>query len=278
MSEQDLTGSDSTEDAQAGEQTALAERLERLEARLADLSAQVDSGFETGLRATRGAAERARGISWLVPQEINALQFLERDLSHERLLPPLGGWAMDYSVVAVIHDFLRSLGRPAVVVELGSGVGTPWLALSVATTGGRLLSVEHDEAFVSSTSRLVAHYGLEDTSTLVHAPLEERSDEDPWYSLDALGEELDAFLGSDQIDLLLVDGPPGTTGPHARRPALPELHGRLGTGALVILDDTIREHERAIWQGWLEEFADQLETYPLRLTNASMALWRGRDA
>ncbi|MDO5503681.1 MAG: class I SAM-dependent methyltransferase [Actinomycetia bacterium] len=226
-------------------------------------------------RVAQRTEERARSGVWLTAQEVSALNFLQQALPQDRLLPPLGGWSMDYSVVAVIHDYARALSRPAVMVELGSGAGTPWLGLIAAQNGGRLLSIEHDEAFVASTSRLVQHYGLSDSNTMVHAPLTEREDGDPWFSISSIDEALPGFLGSDLLDVLIVDGPPSGIGPYARTPALSELAAHLRHGALVVLDDTVRPEEKQIWSWWLEEFADQLEPYPLQLTNASMALWRG---
>ena len=67
-----------------------------------------------------------------------------------------------------------------------------------------------------------------------------------WYSLDA--------LDAGPFDLVLVDGPPQQTQPHARYPALPLVHGRLTARATVILDDYHRPDEHDVAQRWTKEF------------------------
>src|SRR3712207_7775099 len=52
----------------------------------------------------------------------------------------------------------------------------------------------------------------------------------PWYSTSALADV-------DEINLLLVDGPPGNTSKLARYPAVPALRDKLGPGATVMLDE-----------------------------------------
>jgi hypothetical protein len=55
---------------------------------------------------------------------------------------------------------------------------------------------------------------------------------------------VDAFRDIDEIDLLLVDGPPGSLGEMARYPALHVLESQLASNAVVILDDADRPDER----------------------------------
>ena len=55
------------------------------------------------------------------------------------------------------------------------------------------------------------------------------------------------------IDVLFVDGPVGGTSHRARYPAFPVFADRLAPGALVVLDDTDRPHEREIFRQWLSE-------------------------
>jgi hypothetical protein len=56
------------------------------------------------------------------------------------------------------------------------------------------------------------------------------------------------------IDLLIVDGPPGTTQKLARYPAVPMLHEKLNKDAFILLDDGARPDERQIVEQWTEEF------------------------
>jgi hypothetical protein len=84
---------------------------------------------------------------------------------------------------------------------------------------------------------------------VVHAPL---------VDVDVAGEtfrwyDLSKLEGLTDLDIVFVDGPPGTTGPLARYPALPLLRDRCAPGARFILDDAARPDERAIVQRWVRE-------------------------
>jgi hypothetical protein len=53
--------------------------------------------------------------------------------------------------------------------------------------------------------------------------------------------------------VLIVDGPPNFAGGRNRAPAWPELRSRLPVGALVLVDDTQRDSERAMVAEWLAD-------------------------
>jgi predicted O-methyltransferase YrrM len=54
------------------------------------------------------------------------------------------------------------------------------------------------------------------------------------------------FKGLLKIDLLVIDGPPSSTNPDARFPALENLVPLLSPKATVILDDVYRDEERKL--------------------------------
>lgn len=136
--------------------------------------------------------------------------------------------------------------RPALVVECGPGLSSLWLGYALQKTGaGRLVSVEHQAPFRERTADLVRLHGLDDVVEIRLAPLEPVNGQ-PWYAPAA-------FADLDRIDLLLVDGPPGTTGPLARLPAVPVLRDRLAPGALIVVDDYERADEQAAVERWLAE-------------------------
>lgn len=250
------------------------------------------------LSAARSAATHASSSAWTVAREVDAVAYLAEHLGRERFLPPLGGWAVDYSTLAHLLDLLRRAdhqgrnGRPLRLLELGSGNGTVWTASIVARLGGEMISVEHDEAFVASTGRLLEHYGLGEVCRVVHAPLTERpTSEGPptegpraadessaeaatrWYSLPAITEA----VGDLPVDVLVVDGPPGAVGPMVRRGALPALLDLLADGAVVLLDDTVRDEEQEVWRLWLEELGETAEPLPAVATRARAMTIHRRD-
>jgi len=102
----------------------------------------------------------------------------------------------------------------------------------------------------------VADEGLEGSAVVVDAPLRVHAATGVgWYDLAAL----DAV--PDQVELLLVDGPPAgeVEIERSRYPALPELRARLAAGATVILDDALRAGEAWALERWREDLGFSYE-------------------
>lgn len=157
-------------------------------------------------------------------------------------------------------EFLRCLvqlmleHRPALVVELGSGLSTVLAAYCIELTGsGRILSVDSEARFCEATRGLLRTHGLERHVTLVHAPLvpvEAAGRTSRWYDPGIVRAAID---GEHQpVKLLVVDGPPGKDQPLARRPAVPLLQDRFAGGAVVLVDDARRRDEQAMVADWME--------------------------
>jgi predicted O-methyltransferase YrrM len=158
---------------------------------------------------------------------------------------------------AASPDFLKKLieiiidVRPQIIVEVSSGVSTLVAAYCLKKIGkGKILSLEHDPLHVSANKKLLFTHGLQDVAEIVYAPLKETAIGDGtwlWYDLDCLDLEGD-------IDLLVIDGPPGKTQKMVRYPALPLLHGRLSERGVVFMDDGDREDEKEIVKLWKMEY------------------------
>jgi hypothetical protein len=163
----------------------------------------------------------------------------------------LGGWAADPLLMQYAVELLLEL-RPRLVVECGSGSSTIILARCLRRLGtGRLVSLEHDPVHARRTLAQLHLHGLEDVVTVVAAPLGERRAADGrtfrWY---ASGYE----PGLDEpVQVLVVDGPPGTGGPRARYPALPLLGPHLAPGCVILHDDGDRPDEQSIANDWSRE-------------------------
>jgi predicted O-methyltransferase YrrM len=147
------------------------------------------------------------------------------------------------------------------VVECGSGFSTLVLARLLHTRAGRLVSLEHDEAWAARVGNELASGGLVETAQIALAPLEPHPlarDDLPWYARSALRSL------PQRIDLLLVDGPPAFepgTG-LSRYPALPALAARLVEDAVVVLDDIDRRGELRILEAWERDCNFRFETWP----------------
>ncbi|MFC1883151.1 class I SAM-dependent methyltransferase [Thermodesulfobacteriota bacterium] len=158
---------------------------------------------------------------------------------------------------AASPDFLKKIieiiieVRPQNIVEVSSGVSTLVAAYSLKKIGkGKILSLEHDPIHVSANKRLLSTHGLQDVAEIVYAPLKKISIGEGvwlWYDLDCLDFEGD-------IDLLVIDGPPGNIQKMVRYPALPLLFGRLSEKGVILMDDGNREDEQEIVKLWKKEF------------------------
>ena len=78
----------------------------------------------------------------------------------------------------------------------------------------------------------------------------------------------------DQDRVLFVDGPPATTGPQARYPAMPLLSGSLSPVATAVLDDLVVPDMQEVLRRWLDAYPEfACEILPLEKSTTSTG-WR----
>ena len=216
------------------DRAAADEKLKRLETRLGALRQQVNHDAINLQRAQM--------------REIESLHQLYGGFAPRAPMPSSGHWALNPTdLLALLHLVERR--RPALVVELGSGTSTLWLAYALERIGGRIVSLDHDPRYAAKTREMLRAHGLDAVAEVRDAPLRQitvRDAEFDWYDVSAVTDLKD-------IDLLLVDGPPGSIGPLSRYPALTVLRPRLAPGATVVLDDFGREDERETLRRWVSE-------------------------
>lgn len=128
------------------------------------------------------------------------------------------GYCLADEVHAHVAMWLEGRGS-SIVVELGSGAGTPKLRERIAPH--RLISIEHSNRFEEFCD--------------VYAPLKGN-----WYHPAVLRRKL-----PEQIDLVIVDGPPGTIGRNGLLDHLDLFPDRVP----MLIDDVHREAEMrmALW-------------------------------
>jgi Methyltransferase domain len=174
--------------------------------------------------------------------DLHAWHILRPLLDRGGYLPWSTGSMRPAGLVAVCNEIVH--GARTRIVECGSGVSTVVLARLLRERGaGRLVVLEHNRHWAALIQAQLRREALDGTARVLDAPLE---GEPPWYAPARLAEI------PDEIDLLVVDGPPAYDPVHETRraPALPRLETRLGAGAAVVLDDIARPGERAILAGW----------------------------
>lgn len=180
-------------------------------------------------------------------REIEALLQLFHDTAPRAPMPSSGDFALNPTdLLALLH--IVDTKRPDLIVELGSGTSTVWLAYACERLGARLVSYDHDHTYAERTRALLAAHGLAAVAEVREAPLVPvvvDGVEHLWYD-NAKMRDLHG------IDLLLVDGPPEATGEQARFPALPVLADKLSMRATVILDDANRDGEQEALRRWTE--------------------------
>ncbi|HAF42110.1 MAG TPA: hypothetical protein DCG90_10155 [Sphingobium sp.] len=167
----------------------------------------------------------------------------ELGLAHDAL-PHLGSWKAD---VGFLRHIVREITRlrPAHVVELGAGASSLVAARALQLHGGgRLHSFDQHGGFVDATRQWLADNGL--GVDIRHAPLTRESADWPgrWYAIDNL---------PDQIDLLIIDGPPWSVHPLVRG-AADSLFARLSPDGVVLLDDAARPGERLVARRWRQRW------------------------
>jgi hypothetical protein len=153
------------------------------------------------------------------------------------------------AIEAAVSEVL--LNTRQTIVECGSGNSTVYLARLLSQLGaGHVLSLEHEPRWAALTSSLVEREGLTRWATVVHAPLV-----NGWY-------DRKVIPAVDDIDLLIVDGPPAHTPELAqsRYPAWPYFSASLARGAAVLVDDVDRPGEREVLKRWAREFGVPVPT------------------
>lgn len=149
-------------------------------------------------------------------------------------LPPSRGWAASPDFLLTLAHVTKKV-KPRLTVELGSGVSSLVLAKSGAK---KIVSLDHSEEFGNQTRQMLASHGVRGVDIRIHE-LESYSGKYKWYAKST-------FKNLTKIDLLVIDGPPSSTNPDARYPALEHLIPLLSPKATIVLDDVDREEERKL--------------------------------
>jgi hypothetical protein len=163
---------------------------------------------------------------------------------------PIGGWALDAAVLALLIDTHERL-RPELTLEFGSGTSTvllAWLARRAGMEGVCVLSIEQDPAEAERVTAELDRRGLGDHVRLVVAPLlETEVDGLRLWSYDEaiVGRE----LTERQPSLIVIDGPSRASGGN-RLPGLRCAQRYLRSPARFILDDAWRDVELAVAEHW----------------------------
>jgi predicted O-methyltransferase YrrM len=183
-------------------------------------------------------------------KQVEALFSLYSTLRPDLPLPDTRDWAAS-------PDFLKKLTvlilkqEAQMVVETGSGVSTLVIGYCLKRLGrGKVISLEHDERYVTATNELINFHDLTQFACVIHCPLVKvdiGGETFSWYSTEGVPFER-------PIDILVVDGPPANDQEFPRYPALPQLSAHLAKNAFILLDDGRRAGESRTNKRWTAEF------------------------
>lgn len=175
--------------------------------------------------------------------QVESMQWIYQQFQPKVAFPPM-------RVIAGSPDFFKVIvehciqSQPRVIVEAGSGVSSVVISewLRSAESNAAHYALDHLEKYAGETAQKVEN----PNSKVLFAPLKSYSiDGKNWKWYDIAGLEQ-----IEQIDLLVIDGPPEDIQREARFPALPLLWDKLSAHAIIILDDTNRPDEQAIIKKW----------------------------
>ena len=188
---------------------------------------------------------------WHSYRQSEALQQLFALLKFSAPIPPTRSWAASPDLLLTIADLVRTR-KPRLIVELGSGVST----LIVAKAGARkVISIDNSAEFAEKTRDMLKAHKVRGVEVRV-APLKAHASGVDWYDTAKLKD-------LKKIDMLIIDGPPGSKNPDARKPALKELLAKLSPNVVVVIDDVNRKGEREM----AEAFAKALTRHTLTILN-----------
>lgn len=206
-------------------------------------------------------------------RQVEALFSLFSTLRPDLPFPDTRDWAAS-------PDFLKKLTElilkqeTQMVAEAGSGVSTLVIGYCLKRLGrGKVISLEHDERFVTATNELINFHGLTQFACVIHCPLVKVDIGDEtflWYSMEGVRFEK-------PIDVLVVDGPPATGQEFPRYPALPLLSAHLAKNAFILLDDGRRAGEIRTNNRWTAEFPPITSEF-LPLEKGAFLLRRGETS
>jgi hypothetical protein len=198
-------------------------------------------------------------------QQLEAFLNIQSFFTHGEHQPIMHGWPISPDFALYLIGLLEKNDYD-LILEFGSGTSTVIMAKALArlNNGRRKPSVEqvafeHLEQYRTQTLNDLQAAGMVEAVEVVLASLQPyRAPNGTTYSYYACQEKLAELASSKQglnrKILVVVDGPPGSTGKHARYPALPAVLSHFKTSSIdFVLDDYFREDEKEVANLWIKD-------------------------
>lgn len=200
-----------------------------------------------------------------VSTQLESVLRIQSYLETGKFLPPFHGWPVSPDFICFVMKRIERKDY-SLVIEFGSGTSTALIASSIDSLHGHKirpyqLAFEHLEKYHAETDALINERRLVNHSVnLVLTPLAEMSLDSAHVNIYKFYDckEFLYHLAQENSSLVenllvIVDGPPGLTGRHARYPAMQIVLNAFPKANIdFILDDTNRKDEQEIVQMWIE--------------------------
>jgi predicted O-methyltransferase YrrM len=202
-------------------------------------------------REISASTKELKAEVWQSFRQSEAMQQLLSLLKFSAPVPPTRSWAASPDLLLTLTQLVRT-HNPKLVVELGSGVST----LVVAKAGAKkVISIDNSAEFAGKTREVLKEHKVRGVDIRV-AELKAHISGVDWYDTNVIKD-------LKRIDLLIVDGPPGSKNPQARMPARAEFIAKLSPKAIIVIDDVNRDGERKLAEAFAKALPNHILTiYP----------------
>lgn len=238
---------------------------EQLKVQSAEITAQMKKQ-DTDIANVRKALEITVKKEILnATMQIEAFLGVQSYINGGEVLPSMHGWPISPDFALYLIELIENNDYD-LVIEFGSGTSTVLIAKTLAKAAGfrqgklpaRQIAFEHLEEYQKKTLFALQKTGLADSVQLELAPLVPYAASDGniyrYYACHETLSRLAKSLPRGVRILVMVDGPPGATGKHARYPALPVVYKHFSGARIdLLLDDYIRADEKEVAQLWLHD-------------------------
>ncbi len=242
------------------------ENLEKLQVQVDKVATVVSESSEKEIKYLQTIESRISNAitksTANVTKQVESFVSLQNYLAHG--VQPLNfhGWPISPDIALFLIQKIEQYHYD-LIIEFGSGTSTALIgnilkkraAIASEPSNTKLVTFEHNKKYYEQTLQNLNAQSLGDYVDLVHAPLIDYAHQEEnflYYSCEQKISELKVGLrNTQQTILVLVDGPPGATGPLARFPALPHLLSQFSDQEIhLLVDDYDRAEEKAITQKW----------------------------
>ncbi len=220
------------------------DRLNALEAKLDRIKQEVTYSVQDQSYKMNSVTEKMIDNHFF---QLESLIYILRTLPNIKELPPTRGWAGSPDFLAQLIKIIID-SKPDQVLELGSGTSTVVIGSAlIKNDHGKVISLDHEIKYANLTRENLKFNGIDSLSSVFHCPLREyqiNGEKWLWY-------DISQIRLNHKINLLIIDGPPGSLQKMSRYPAIPLLFEHFAVRTTVVLDDSKREDETLVVKKWL---------------------------